>query len=288
MLMLIIILLLFLLCIMSYFSHKKQAIKLVEFVPFKAYGLPKNPPVIIIPGLDGCSAFFADIVPNLTVYFHVIVFNLPLLNHQYHSGNENYSFKYIAKCLNDVMDDLKIDKAVLIGESFGGIVAQRFVIDYPHRAEKLVLLSSLARTELSFRVKMKVKFLLPIVKAIGFIFPTFAQYLFAVFHQYDVVEAHEKQWVKDLFVSEASKAHFASIMKRVEIASIMDMSNEVNGIVHQTLIIYGDSDRFTKTLSFELKTYLQNSQLFSIPGGHLAHVSCPQFFSNTVVDFISQ
>ena len=44
---------------------------------YKQYG--EGAPVVIIPGLDGVTEFFADITPQLTPRHRVIVYYLPLL-----------------------------------------------------------------------------------------------------------------------------------------------------------------------------------------------------------------
>ncbi|CAM9940991.1 unnamed protein product, partial [Hapterophycus canaliculatus] len=38
-----------------------------NFIRFKSYGDTSKQPLVIVPGLDGATAFFADIVPELTL-----------------------------------------------------------------------------------------------------------------------------------------------------------------------------------------------------------------------------
>lgn len=64
----------------------------------------------------------------------------------------------------------------------------RFCDVTPYR---LVLLSSLAKPELTPIVKFKADFVLPVVEAIGFLVPFVAQSLFAVAHLPDVVRRDE-------------------------------------------------------------------------------------------------
>ena len=47
-----------------------------------------------------------------------------------------------ARALNDMMDELGIDKASLIGNSMGGATALTFAVDYPERVEKIVIMGS--------------------------------------------------------------------------------------------------------------------------------------------------
>ena len=50
-----------------------------------------------------------------------------------------------ARDLNGLMDALGIETAIVAGHSMGGAISQRFVIDYPDRAEALLLLSTSSR-----------------------------------------------------------------------------------------------------------------------------------------------
>lgn len=38
-----------------------------NFIRFKAYGDQSKQPLVIVPGLDGATAFFTDVVPELTL-----------------------------------------------------------------------------------------------------------------------------------------------------------------------------------------------------------------------------
>lgn len=38
-----------------------------QFIRFKTYGDVSKQPLVIVPGLDGVTAFFSDIVPELTL-----------------------------------------------------------------------------------------------------------------------------------------------------------------------------------------------------------------------------
>ncbi len=95
---------------------------------YKQYG--EGSPVVIIPGLDGVTEFFADITPQLTPHHRVIVYYLPLLAEAQAAGVP-YTFDFIVSDLKAVLDELHIDKTHVIGESFGGAVAQSFVLAHP-------------------------------------------------------------------------------------------------------------------------------------------------------------
>jgi pimeloyl-ACP methyl ester carboxylesterase len=223
------------------------------FIPYKSYGsLSGNPStdriIVLIPGLDGATAFFQDLVPELlaaprslhhkdafcplsteskemaknvtnvtnVTNVQIIIFNLPLLEPEPAMKEQDYTFEFIATSLKTVLDSAinqqhqqnqqqqhnQIQRVDIIGESFGGVVAQYFATMYPDRVNSLCLLSSLAKTSLPPEVKWKLDNLLPIVKLMGTVAPAFGQMLFARLHVDDVVEPHEEQYIRDLFIKE--------------------------------------------------------------------------------------
>jgi pimeloyl-ACP methyl ester carboxylesterase len=50
-----------------------------------------------------------------------------------------YSFHLLAQNTKSLLDSLGIDKVVVLGHSMGGMLATRFVLQYPGRVEKLIL-----------------------------------------------------------------------------------------------------------------------------------------------------
>lgn len=54
------------------------------------------------------------------------------------------NFDQHAADVKAVLDELKIEKAIVIGLSYGSLVAQHFALLYPQRLEKLVLMSTFA------------------------------------------------------------------------------------------------------------------------------------------------
>ncbi|MDC8103147.1 alpha/beta hydrolase [Chryseobacterium sp. B21-037] len=50
-----------------------------------------------------------------------------------------FSFSQLADNTKKILDELKIDKAIVLGHSMGGMLATRFTLLYPERVQKLVL-----------------------------------------------------------------------------------------------------------------------------------------------------
>ncbi len=271
--------------VISYLDHAQQNKTHGAWIGttprYSTYGDRAKPPLVIIPGLDGCTVFFQGVVPELVRDFFVVVYDLPL----YHS-QKNYTFSYIAEDVASALDELAIERASIIGESFGGVVAQHVALEHPSRVEALVLLSSLAKTELTAVVKFKLKVLLPVVELLGRAFPGIAQTIFAKVHASDVVESSEPAWARSLFVKEASWAHHASVMQRIKIVAGLDIEDRVPAITQPVLLVRGADDSFTGHTTARLRSLLRRVDVVTLPGGHLPHVTSSLAFARAARDFL--
>ncbi|KAH8058308.1 hypothetical protein JL722_6166 [Aureococcus anophagefferens] len=226
---------------------------------YRTYGNPALPPVVLIPGLDGCASFYAGALPELTRERFVVVYELPLV-----SAANRDAYTLALAGLADALDELDIDAAPVVGESFGGVVAMHAALEHETRVTRLLLLSSLAKTELTTEVWLKKTFALPVVRVIGRAFPNVAQTIFAYVHASDVVEASEPEWVTNFFIKEASWAHHASVMARLSIVIPLDITARVVHLRQKTRLVYGADDTFTGATTDALLALLPDAT--SSPG----------------------
>lgn len=241
---------------------------------YKVYG--EGPPLVIVPGLDGITEFFADIIPQLTPQYRVILYYLPLLAEA--PSPEAYTFDFIAADMKEVLDELGTARVDIIGESFGGAVAQVFALNYPEAVDRLVLVSTFARTELS----LKLRILAPIARFSP-------QWVFARAHVHDVCEPSDPRWAKDLLIREAAWADHASVMARIKIVNELDLRSRIPTITAPALLVIGGIDRFTGPLGREMLKLLPDARLEEIPGaGHLCHMVYPDRFVELALDFLGE
>jgi len=90
-----------------------------------------GPPLVLIPGLQGRWEFQHATVDALAETFRVITFSL--------RGSDLDSY---AQQVADVMTEAGVERAILCGISFGGLIALRCASRHPSLCEKLVLAST--------------------------------------------------------------------------------------------------------------------------------------------------
>jgi 3-oxoadipate enol-lactonase len=242
---------------------------------YRVYG--EGAPLVLIPGLDGLTEFFFDTLPELARHYRVILYELPLKGDA-DAAHADYSFAYIAGDLKSVLDELTHEAAHVIGESFGGVVAQTFALTYPGAVRSLTLISSAPH----FDVSLKNRLLLPL-------FRVTPMWLFARVHLADVCEPEDPAWAKRLFVRGASYADHASVYARARIVSQVDLRARVHELRCPLLLVVGSRDRFTGPASEQMVSLVPCASRVAIEGGgHLCHMTHPRAFLSAVLPFVAR
>ncbi|MEO8897596.1 MAG: alpha/beta fold hydrolase [Candidatus Dormibacter sp.] len=97
-----------------------------------------GPPLLLIPGLGATRVVFRPLMPLLTAHFRVAVYDQRGIGgSQLTTGP--YTTAQLAGDAVAVLDALSIDRATVLGGSFGGLVAQEVAVGYPDRLHVLVL-----------------------------------------------------------------------------------------------------------------------------------------------------
>jgi pimeloyl-ACP methyl ester carboxylesterase len=100
-----------------------------------------GPAVVLLHGLAGCSAGWQGLARHLGDRYRLIAPDL--LGHgQTAKPRGDYSVGAHATGVRDLLDVLGVERATLVGHSFGGGVAMQLAYLCPERAERLVLVAS--------------------------------------------------------------------------------------------------------------------------------------------------
>ena len=91
------------------------------------------------PGASGVSNYSRNI-EALAQQFRVIVPDMPGYGRSAKGVDHDDPFGYLADMIRGLLDELGIDTAHLVGNSYGGSAALRLALDTPNRVGKLVLM----------------------------------------------------------------------------------------------------------------------------------------------------
>jgi pimeloyl-ACP methyl ester carboxylesterase len=97
--------------------------------------------LLLIHGMAGSSQTWRDIQPQLAKKYRVIAPDL--LGHgQSSKPRTDYSLGAFAVGLRDLLDELGVESATVVGHSLGGGIAMQFLYQHPDYCRRLVLISS--------------------------------------------------------------------------------------------------------------------------------------------------
>ncbi|MBE2281500.1 MAG: alpha/beta hydrolase [Ignavibacteriaceae bacterium] len=94
--------------------------------------------IILIHGLASNAGFWRYNIGELSKKYRVIAVDLPGYGKS-QKGFTEYTLSFFALSIKNLMDELKIQKAVIAGHSMGGQTASIFGLKYPERVSALVL-----------------------------------------------------------------------------------------------------------------------------------------------------
>jgi pimeloyl-ACP methyl ester carboxylesterase len=102
---------------------------------FRTFGDGK--PLIILHGLLGLSDNWVSIGKLLAHNYRVIIPDLRNHGQSPHSSIFNYDAMTLD--ISELMDELELESAIVMGHSMGGKVAMKFALQYPEKTKKLIV-----------------------------------------------------------------------------------------------------------------------------------------------------
>jgi pimeloyl-ACP methyl ester carboxylesterase len=245
-------------------------------------------PLILIPGFaSGAWAWFEQ-TEELSKTFRVITFDPRGVSRSAADENlaETISLHTIAADIADLLDFLQIEKANVLGVSFGGFVAQEFALAFPERLKKLILACT------GFGGKNHVAPDLEVLAAFvaagdlnkqervrRFMIPAFTPEFAAA--RADVIEKVCRLRVENVVPEKVYSQQLTS-------AVTFDAENRVSRIQAETLVLTGDRDVVVPPRnSFNLAKAIPKATLKIVENGsHMFFIENAREFNRIITDFL--
>lgn len=101
----------------------------------------EGPDLVMLHGWGLNSGVYDKMTTTLSSHYRVTLIDLPGYGDNNQCLPETYDLQSCAKLIAEVLPE----QSVLLGWSFGGLVAQQICLDYQHRINKLILVASTPR-----------------------------------------------------------------------------------------------------------------------------------------------
>ena len=252
---------------------------------YEVYG--NGEPVALIPGFAGGAWMWSRQVGPLATKFRVITFD-PRGIGQSSFGSQPLTIRLLADDLLAFLRKLRIDKAHILGASFGGFVGQEFALAYPdstktlslcctsfggpnHVAPSMEILMALASTS-DFNGEDRIRRSLSTAFSAGF-----------VRDHTDEVEEIVKLRLANTVMEEAYRSQLTAAVG-------FNVESRVGAIKARTLVLTGDADVVVPMQnSRNLAAKIPGAELRSVAGGsHLFFIEKADEFNSVVIEFLER
>ena len=219
--------------------------------------------------------------PYITENYSLLLVDYP--GHCYSEPNIPFSLKKLNKTIDALLSELDIDSVLLVGYSFGGIIALDFISKYKNRVKKLLLLNTLPNFCPNIFKRSFYK-LFEIMLNIGYKF--FMNYI-------GIPILMDPHFNKELL--KTSREVFAysdpkSVKDNFNKIIYLDYTKELESIECDTLLVSSSLDMITTTKA--MKKYgkkIKKSEFITIKGyGHLVLASGPEIIGKIIVEWFNR
>ena len=244
-----------------------------------------GPTVLLIPGLGGRISFWRELWPRLISGYRALSFDRPGSGGSA-APNTVVAVEDLARIAVALCDELSISRAIVVGHSMGGAVAQAMAIDHPDRVQALVLSSTWARPDAYFEKAFAQR--RDILVLGGPAAYARAQTLAVLAPAWiaanpEATEAFERD-------AENGCRDPDAILGRIDALLAFDRSDEVAKIAVPVLAVYCRDDQVVPAyMSIDLAARIAGARTTELTaGGHFAPLVTADDYADVVLGFIGE
>ena len=226
----------------------------------------KGTAIVLLHGFLENQTMWQDIVPELSKKYRIIT--IDLLGH----GNTEclgyiHSMEDNADMVHEVLSELRIRKAILVGHSMGGYVALAYAELYPETLKGLVLLNSTSRADSEERKINRSR----AIKVVKKDYTTFIRISISNLFSEDNRERLSSEIQK--VTAEALKTPLQGIVASLEGMKIRkDREVLLHFAPYPKLLVLGKRDPVLNYEDNREQIENTNMQLTTFPDGHMSHI----------------
>ena len=259
-------------------------------IHYQEAGDEKAPPMILIHGFISSNLVWNEVfLPLAKAGFRVIAPDLPGYGYSDKPRDGEYTIASQARAVLGLMDRLGIEKATIVGASYGGAVAAMLALDCPERVARLVLVGAVSNDEVKKKLLLRLASL-PIIGDIAT--PLFLGSRWILRKRTEEVYRRlgypldERKLEARHHLLETSNTHHAMI-RTVRRWSANRISRDAHLIRQPTMLVWGDEDTHIPiSQAYRLRDAIPNARLIVFRNcGHLPPTERPQKFVEVVAEF---
>lgn len=247
-----------------------------EFYPhgrfyYRICGKPENKPLIFLHGYGGSPLSFKSVIQLLSQKFFVVAPYMSAKWGKYKIRDfTDSNFDILAEFLAELIDDLTVEKPIVLGYSMGSLLAVKLARKYPEKVKALVIVDGLVLAPEKTLWELSKKFFSGKARKEIFTRKGFKTFGMSI-----------ADFIKNLLLRPLVLFNQAVCCSRVnEECRIRDLEIK-------TLVLWGDKDELIPLDPFgkKIAELIKNSELETVPGEHKWGIANPELFFEKVVKF---
>lgn len=253
-------------------------------------------PIVLLHGIGGSLEAWHRNIPALCATCEVIALELPGCGRT--AAPPSYpkdTLRMFAQFVNHELDQLGLDRTVLVGSSLGGAVAIEYTLHFPQRVQALILVSS-AGMDTRVGWPLRIMALPGLGEWLSQPSRTTAERsLRGIVADPSVITDDEIDTAYALAQLPGAQHAFLSMLrvycslfgiKRSEVRRIVGALDRIEVPV---LLVWGDRDPIVSLDAMHVALqHLPRAQAAVVPGaGHLPYVEQPEVFNRLLLDFVA-
>ncbi len=238
---------------------------------YEVHGDPRREPIVLLEGMGGDIPGWRRNIPHLAVEAFVVAYDHRGNGHSESSGPPATMATFAQDCLA-VMDELRIERAHVYGQSFGGMVAQELGLTHPERVRSLILACTHAGHSHIVPSRGRAPKDRPWLQLYA---PAFAK-------------AHPEHVEDDLRVGRAQPQHPQGQRTQWEAVQAWDAYDRLPELDLPVLVLHGSEDQMIDAENARvLASRIRGAELVILEGaGHVYHSEQAERADEVVLDFV--
>lgn len=238
-------------------------------------------PLVLFNGLTMSTLAWAFVLPALMPHYRIVLMDFLGQGQSDKPEAERYNLPDQADFAAQVLDELGIAKAHIVGLSYGGMVAQHFARRYGERVDHLLLAATMAWSD---EANNRIVNSWIDANSAGGVDLRFSVSLPWLFSSKGLIEQAD-------FLPKLKEIAIAVDWNAVErlIAGVCqhDARAWLNTITNPTVVLVGEEDRLTPLYQAALLAgAMPNATLVELPqSGHALHIEAAQSFAREIIRF---
>lgn len=193
-----------------------------------------GPLLVYIPGLDGTGELFFKQKPYLVGSYRVVSIHL--------CDRGKFTYDDLTGDVAAVIKELGEERAIILGESFGGTVALSFALRYPGLIERLIIVNSFPR----FRDRLRIRLAALLAPIVPFRATWLLRAAASTLGLYvDGVKGEDRRRFFKAIRTVTQEAY----ARRLQLIADLDIEDRLSQICVPTLFVAGDKDLLVPSVS---------------------------------------